>query len=169
MGIRKLDFQTPEYVEELPEFYLRELSKLTKHYSLEALGGHVCKRNTDYFERIACGLEPNLGVLLATDEDGDLEGVLESSTHIDGNLVIGDILWVLAKTKGEGIGSELIRQYKKEATQNGCDIMALTVTKTNIRAIKLYENLEFKYVRDRDENSKIYARGLTDKGLEAVG
>ena len=116
MIIEKLDRDTPrEYVELLPSFYRVEIQGLHEHYTTEEMQEILRARDLDYFRRLAANREPRRSVLLAIGVYSNLEGVLEASRYTDSNLQIGDVLWVLAKTKGLGIGTRLLQEYISRA------------------------------------------------------
>ncbi|GEM_PF-4132991 len=158
-GIKNYEF----IVASLPEYYRTELQNLREHYSLEKIGKHLLTRDRTYFERVAKHEEKTRRVLLAL-EDANLEGVLESSICKEGRFQIANILWVLARKKGKGVGTLLIRHYLNEVKES-CNIVALSVSKTNSNAARLYERLEFKYTCNRpdDPTMKVYTFNLSSQ------
>ena len=48
------------------------------------------------------------------------------------------------KTRGKGIGTELLKYVKKFGKENNCTDLYLTVNKENENAIKIYEEFGFK-------------------------
>ncbi|MBS3168373.1 GNAT family N-acetyltransferase [Candidatus Woesearchaeota archaeon] len=165
MKIQKLTNELEVDYDRLSEFYRSELDKLAEHYSPEELKGHKQKRTPEYFRGII--KDPAKSVDIVLSESGDLEAILEGVVHQDGNLKIADLLWVLANNKGKGLGTQLIQHYIEEQ-KDKADIVALTVSKTNTKAIRLYERLGFNYVNNLNENSLVYALPISEKGEQAL-
>ena len=55
-----------------------------------------------------------------------------------------EAICVDAKTRGKGIGTELLKYVKKFGKENNCTDLYLTVNKENENAIKAYEKFGFK-------------------------
>ena len=151
MIVKQLNKETEIYLMQLPEFYVSVLHGFTRDYN--------------YFRDIFNS--KNKGVFLGLEKE-NLEATLEYSCHNDGDLKIGDILWVLARIKGEGRGSKLLEYSLNFFRKENLDIAALTVSKSNLKAIRLYEKFGFKYFLNRENNSVIYAQALSEKGKEVI-
>ena len=165
MDVKSLDRTTEFYIHQLPNFFSEELRKLDRYYSTSFINGYIKKRDEDYFRKMLN--QNSKGIFLGLEET-NLVGVLEYSSHKDGNLQIGDVLWLLSRIKKNGIGSKLLEFCLEDFKSRNLDIAALTVSEANLNAISLYEKKGFRYIRNRGDNSAIYAQALNDKGKEIV-
>ena len=51
---------------------------------------------------------------------------------------------VLPALRGSGLGYELLRRSLRQLAELGCKTMSLTVTSSNVDAIRLYKSLGFR-------------------------
>lgn len=168
MEIKKLDQTNAFLIPQVLGLYKIELAKLIPLYPAGYIESKLGEMDEIYFRRIAQGeVFPNgrrreLDLLV---ENNNLEGVLEHSQHFDHELLIGDILWVLDKTKGKGYGTQLIKNYIATSDEEGCDIVGLTVSRKNQDAIRLYKRLGFTYTVDLGNTGlQVYGLGISDRG-----
>jgi ribosomal protein S18 acetylase RimI-like enzyme len=93
-----------------------------------------------------CGSFSDRASLVARDADGKIIGAILSS------MVASDVghitqICIAPDAQGRGIGYELVRQALGALRSAGCEKTSLTVTASNTRAVRLYQNMSFRSVR----------------------
>lgn len=87
-------------------------------------------------------------------------GCVIGSAEIDyldferGRVAVIDSVFIQEAYRGQGKGSALIKDCIQWATEQGCDVVELTVNAQNVEAIKLYKSLGFY---DRGNNAMRFA------------
>lgn len=122
-------------LDEIEPFYTRgeianALALYTPNYVANHLRPNKEKRFVGHFKRDSLD-----GILIEGFDQQKGEGFVVNRALIN---------WVIAQTKGEGIGTALIRDCIERAEEESKDVVSLVVSRQNQDAIRLYKKLGFK-------------------------
>lgn len=89
--------------------------------------------------------------MIVIEDGGEIIGYLHSITYQDvvSDQLVREIAAITIHPEhfGEGLGGELIERERKNAADDGVDIMKLEVISANERAVKFYERHGFKELK----------------------
>ncbi len=98
-------------------------------------------------------LEPPNGVLLLARIDGEPAG-LAGVRHLDTDVGEVKSMYVVPEHRGRGLGSTLLREVERIATERGCSRTRLDTSDYLKEAIGLYRSAGYREVPDYNGNAK---------------
>jgi len=113
-------------------------------------------------ENAACGMFVPDETLVETDESGEVCGLI-LATRISADTGMIPQISVRRDCQGKGIGSNLLESYLKIARERGLKRVALSVSRQNRGALRLYEKIGFR-VR-QEFHACIWCREVSRVGL----
>lgn len=101
-------------------------------------------RMSNYFYE--CISNPNYICLVSDDLKGYMFGYTQMSRYNNDLMAIDDLLYVSKEKRGRLVGSQLIKEYIKQAKKRGCKEIQMTTVSDLFtdRTEKLYNKLGFK-------------------------
>jgi ribosomal protein S18 acetylase RimI-like enzyme len=105
-----------------------------------------------------CGRFSRTNTRVAFDRKGELCGLL-LATEIDDGVGMIPQLSVRRRDQGKGIGSRLLTEYMKAATERGLRRVSLSVSLANSRAFELYRRVGFE--REKEFHALVWEANST--------